>query len=308
MMIRFLCPALLALLLLTSCRPVEPVRVEPTPTPTPTPVVVQPTPTPIPHRAPADHHWPGLFLSEDETRPRDVAIELDGLVVTPQEYTSGLERYMDAHSEDGSEEAYRRDLRDDLLLLGYLRDSGLMEDKAFETRARQSLRSVLADLVLAEANKDSLVVTDGEIRARYQADIDKYRQPRRVKIRLILVSTATEGQAVMDRLDAGESFASIAAEVSQHPSRENGGDIEPFSEGTYSPALEDLAFSLGVGDTGTVTTNRGVFIVQKLSDMSATVTPLEDVRDDIARTLREEKWEAGRRALLDRLEREEPTP
>ena len=302
---RFLPLLLPIVLLLSSCRMAEPVKIEPVPAPVPTPVAAaRPTPTPVPVRQPAKPQWPGLFLGERDLPAPGVEVEVDGLVVTPQEYAEGLEAFLTANPQAGTEQAYLRDLRDDLLLLGYLRDNGLMADHAFQTKARCVLRGVLADLVLDEANKESLVVTDADIQTRYQRDFDQYRQPRRVKIRLILVSTAAEGQQVLDRLDAGETFAAIAAEVSQHPSRETGGEIEPFAEGTYSPALEQLAFSLGVGDTGTVTTNRGVFIVQKLSDISATATPLEDVRDEIAKKLREEKWEQGRTELLRRLERE----
>src|SRR5690606_23249147 len=120
-----------------------------------------------------------------------------------------------------------------------------------------------------------------EVRAHYDQSIAEYSQPQRVGVRLILVATQAEADDVMRRLAAGGDFGTIAGEVSLHTSRTQGGKMEPFSRGTLSPTIEDLAFRLRPGEIGSVANSRGVWILQKVADSPASVTPFEQVKEEI---------------------------
>ena len=89
------------------------------------------------------------------------------------------------------------------------------------------------------------------------------------------------------RLEAGEDFAELARVFSLHSSSQRGGRMEPFRRGTYSAALEDVAFDLRPGEIGTAETERGIFIVRKIADSSESVTPFEEVSDQIRAIIRE---------------------
>ena len=55
---------------------------------------------------------------------------------------------------------------------------------------------------------------------------------------------------VRERLDAGEEFSAIARELSDDAmTRDSGGDLGWFGRGTLDPTFEDVAFSLGAGET-----------------------------------------------------------
>jgi peptidyl-prolyl cis-trans isomerase D len=102
------------------------------------------------------------------------------------------------------------------------------------------------------ANRDALL-------ARYDADVLGFATPEKVSLRHILLkpdggtetaATANRERAelIRARLDQGEDFAAVAAEVSDDEStRENGGSLGEVPRGDVAPSLEAAAFSLDVG-------------------------------------------------------------
>jgi parvulin-like peptidyl-prolyl isomerase len=65
-----------------------------------------------------------------------------------------------------------------------------------------------------------------------------------VHVQVILLGSEVEAQGVRARLEAGEDFAALAEELSQHEgSKESGGDLGWLTPGTMSPAFDEFAFN-----------------------------------------------------------------
>lgn len=89
--------------------------------------------------------------------------------------------------------------------------------------------------------------------------------PTKVRCAHILVKTKNAGEAVLARLQNGESFSTIAKEVSTCPSRKRGGDLGRFKRGEMVKAFEDAAFALEVGATSPlVKTQFGYHVIKRL--------------------------------------------
>lgn len=63
----------------------------------------------------------------------------------------------------------------------------------------------------------------------------------------ILVDTKDEADAIKERIDNGEGFATMAKRYSKCPSGAQGGDLGYFERGQMVKEFEDAAFSLPVG-------------------------------------------------------------
>ena len=123
---------------------------------------------------------------------------------------------------------------------------GIDKDPAFQRRMaflqQRALHAALIDSEIAEK------ITEEEVRARYDQQIAATPPVNEVKARHILVKTKEEAEAIIKRLDAGESFEDIAKEVSTDPgSGTNGGDLGWFGPGQMVPEFEQAAFALEVG-------------------------------------------------------------
>lgn len=82
--------------------------------------------------------------------------------------------------------------------------------------------------------------------------------------RHILVATEDEAKTVLDRLNKGEDWSAVAAQVSIDSSNATtGGDLGWFPRGIMVKEFEDAAFALGIGEISQpVKTDNGYHIIQ----------------------------------------------
>jgi len=69
-------------------------------------------------------------------------------------------------------------------------------------------------------------------------------EPEQAHVLAILLGSEEQAQQVKDRMDAGEDFAALVEEFSQHTaSKEDDGDLGWVTQGTMSSALEEFIFN-----------------------------------------------------------------
>ena len=141
----------------------------------------------------------------------------------------------------------------------------------------------------------SVEVSEGDLREYYETEVESFSVGEERQVSHILIepdgddyqAAEAEVEAIMARLEAGESFADLVAEVSDDIGTRNfGGDLGYMSRGEFSGPFEDVLFSMGVGDIeGPVETEFGYHIL-RLEDIRATeAQPFEAVRDQLREEL-----------------------
>jgi peptidyl-prolyl cis-trans isomerase SurA len=141
-------------------------------------------------------------------------------------------------------------------------------------------------------------VSEDEARAYYDAHLNEFTTPPSVTLREILVTVpgdAKKGinvaqdeaaqaraEAIRARIVAGENFDTLAADVSDSPSKSNAGLIGPLSLNDLSPELRKVIENLKPGGFSEVLrTSRGYQILKLESSTPAETMPFEQAREKI---------------------------
>ncbi|MDH3830116.1 MAG: SurA N-terminal domain-containing protein [Gammaproteobacteria bacterium] len=139
-------------------------------------------------------------------------------------------------------------------------------------------------------------VSDEALQLLYEEQAAKYVTPEERHARHILVRLAPDADEEADtaamekandivaRLDNGEDFAVLAKELSDDPgSAANGGDLGTFGRGLMTPEFEKAAFELQSGEVSKpVKSPFGLHIIEVIEITPEVVTPLDEVREELA--------------------------
>ncbi|HZS29006.1 MAG TPA: peptidylprolyl isomerase [Candidatus Angelobacter sp.] len=166
--------------------------------------------------------------------------------------------------------------------------------------------------VLNDKDVESQITVDpAKIESYYNEHQDSYRVPERAKVRHILIETPKPGpdgkvdqkgvdaarakaEDVLKQVKAGGDFAALAKKYSQDPgSKDNGGELGWIVKGQTVAEFEKVAFSQSKGQiSDLVQSPFGFHIIQTEDKEDAHLKPLAEVKDDIEKTLKQEKLSA----------------
>ncbi len=172
------------------------------------------------------------------------------------------------------------DLETRELVLG----SGFTEIETFlvqQNISRDGLRQLVTQIIIEESLQESFADTlDEPTLEDAQREFDESpAQWTEVCASHILTETADEADAVLGRLDAGEDFATIAAEVSIDGSAAVGGDLGCAIAGSYVPEFAEATMEANTGEVfGPVESDFGYHVMLVAS---RTTTPLEELRQTL---------------------------
>jgi peptidyl-prolyl cis-trans isomerase C len=141
------------------------------------------------------------------------------------------------------------------MLLDRMIDGMLVVDAARKEHLDQSAEvqqrlQLLKDRLLQQAYVEELVKSAGSddmLKAGYQKMIKQKPAQREVHARHILVKTEAEAKSIIDQLNKGADFATLAKKYSTDPGAASGGDLGYFSRDDMVPAFAAAAFALQPG-------------------------------------------------------------
>lgn len=132
-----------------------------------------------------------------------------------------------------------------------------------------------------------------EIEKYYQENKESYRVPEKIRVRHILIKGREARERIKEitrRLGKEEDFEKLAKEFSQCPSKEKGGDLGFFKRGDMVEEFEGVAFGLKEGQISRPVKSRFGYHIIKLEERKESyIPPLDEVKEKIKRTLKEEK-------------------
>lgn len=157
--------------------------------------------------------------------------------------------------------------------------------------------------------------TEADARDFYQKNPKDFEQPEAVRASHILIpadqnndaekkKARAQAEAVLEKAKSGGDFAALAKQHSSDGSAQQGGDLNFFPRGQMVPPFEQAAFALQTGQiSGIVETQFGFHIIKVTDRRAASVTPFEQVDQQIREFLTEKNKKAHADSFIDGLKK-----
>jgi peptidyl-prolyl cis-trans isomerase SurA len=182
-------------------------------------------------------------------------------------------------------------------------------------------KSYIVAVVQQQEIMPRVQLTEEEAREYYRTHPKEFEKPATITIRDIFVAVPTttqNGQAVVNvaaedevakkiadvraRAVAGEDFAKLVSEVSESPSKANGGLIGPINIDELSPQVRQLVDTMKVGDVSDPIRTPNGYQLLKLETRSApTPEAFETVRDTIADKVGSSRLDSEQQKYIQKL-------
>ncbi len=167
----------------------------------------------------------------------------------------------------------------------------------------EATRNQIAPALRARLLKNGLSLSEYEDIARAQIAETKIRskidsaipaQTEQVAVRLIATSAQSAAILAKQRIEAGESFAVVAASVSQDASKASAGDLGFVPHGALPPEVDKVAFSIN-GLSEVIETKEAFYLIEVLGKEVAPVS--SDARERVVNTTYATKLSETRDAI-----------
>ncbi len=186
---------------------------------------------------------------------------------------------------------------------------------AYEEPEKRQLRFLVVD---ESAIFEALTPTDAEVQQYYDANITQYTTPGQVRASHILLRTEEQDESdvearareLADEARAGADFAELARQHSQDDATAaDGGDLGLFGRGRMVTEVEATAFGLDVDAVSDpVRSAFGFHVIRVTEKQEEATQPLEEVREAIENTLKNEQATARATALGRAIAADASTP
>lgn len=146
-------------------------------------------------------------------------------------------------------------------------------------------------LVAADVNA-SIRVSESEAEDYYQDHPGLCKREARVRAAQIVVQDPAKAGSVKKRLENGEDFAAVAAQISIGPEAARGGDLGFIAHGTMPEPLDKTLFSLPVGVVSPIVKSAYGYHIFKLKEIQPGRTrSFAECREDVMAAIRAQKEE-----------------
>ncbi|MBI4839120.1 MAG: peptidylprolyl isomerase, partial [Nitrospirae bacterium] len=158
-----------------------------------------------------------------------------------------------------------------------------------------------------------VVLTDKELEDYYNKNTEKFHEPESVRIRDIFIKynmsevdfrkkAEERAKDVMSKLKAGKDFAEMASLHSDDMSKVNGGDVGYIHKNSFTPEIEEIAFSLKIGQmSGPIATEYGYHIIKVEGKKPSRQVPLVQTKEKLRGELTSSYQAKKKEELIKRL-------
>lgn len=164
--------------------------------------------------------------------------------------------------------------------------------KSYNLTKDDIIKDIEIYLLTLKVMEDYIGITDEDVKTYFEENKDSFATPEQVEASHILVEDEATAKEVIEKLNAGEDFATLAKEYSTDTSNaEKGGELGYFGRGEMVAEFEDAAFAMNVGDVSKepVETEFGYHIIKVTDKKEAKEADFETSKEQARDMLVEER-------------------
>jgi foldase protein PrsA len=178
----------------------------------------------------------------------------------------------------------------------FLKDYGQTEQDVMQRVRLDLLSNKIRDKVIKGKDK----VTDAQIKDFYDKNKERFAQPERRDLRIVLTKGEANANEAKAALDGGQSWKSVAKEFSiDEASKSQGGKLPAQANGTLEKALDEAVFKAQRGEvTGPVKTQFGYYVFEVEKVQKASQQTLEQAKETIRQTLQSQNQQKALDAFV----------
>lgn len=164
---------------------------------------------------------------------------------------------------------------------------------------------------------EKIKVSDEETKSFYDKNPQLFQQPEQVKASHILIKVQTDApddqkaaarkkiEAVQQKVQKGEDFATLAKTYSEGPSGPKGGDLGYFRRGQMVKPFEETAFSLKPDETSEIVETQFGYHLIKVNDKKpAQKMTYAEVKDRLNDNLKKQKTDSEANTYIETLRKD----
>jgi len=186
------------------------------------------------------------------------------------------------------------------------------EGKTLEQYRREFREEFIISEMRYVRGERAQIISPHKIEVFYLDHQDQFKLPEQVKLSLILLSKPADdaGQVrklageILGKIQSGTTFAEMASIYSQGSEREAGGARDWEELAKLKEELRDSAIKLSTGQVSDVIeTPAACYLVKLDGKRPAHVRPLNEVRDDIEKTILAQEHDRAQKQWIERLKK-----
>ena len=224
---------------------------------------------------------------------QEILATVAGEVITEADVNAFIQNMPKEQQMYASNPQFRQQIVDQLinyrLFSKYAEEMKMDETAEFEAALNNARKEILASMAISETVK-AVEVTEEEMKSFYEENSNYFEKGATVSAKHILVKEEEKCQEILEEIIAGKVFEEAAQQYSTCPSGQKGGDLGEFGKGQMVKEFEEAAFAAEIGQVvGPVKTQFGYHLIKVEAKNEATVTPFEEVKEQIRRNLMQQK-------------------
>lgn len=207
---------------------------------------------------------------------------INGEIITLENFEQFWELIPDSYKAQLNKEDILEQLITQTLLIQKADELNLREDSEIAFQIKNAVDQILIQSLLQKEIIEKTNLSDEDIEMYYEDNKDNYWQEEEIHALNILVESRDQAEDIINKLNEGEEFSSLARDFSISSSAAEGGDIGFITKGTLKAEIEEKLFILNPGEISEIIPiENGFHIFKVLEKKPSGYLELEIVKEEI---------------------------